>query len=91
MAQQVARLPKFLAALIEALHRKVPGATIDVKKDRGPDGYYYTVAVMADRFESMGWRAQHKPLWDTLYETLNDEQLGRVAVIAVRPSELNGY
>jgi len=93
MAQQVAQIPKcpkYVAELMSALQKLEPGAKLDVERRRGRGGYQYTIAVMSDRFESRGWRERHKRLWDAMYETLTDDQLGRVAVIALRPSDLNG-
>jgi len=90
MAQQVADIPKFLSGLVADLARRVPGAEIEVEKSRGLKGYRYTVAVVSDRFESMGWTERHRAVWNAAYENLSDADLLRVAVLAVRPSDLNG-
>jgi hypothetical protein len=76
--------------LVRALKHKVPGAVVEVETHPGFGGDHYTVAVLSDRFEKLGWTEMHKPLWDVAFETLTDEQRMKVATVAVRPSDLNG-
>jgi hypothetical protein len=87
---RVARTPGYVSNFVRALKRKLPGATIEVERQRGFDGDRFTVAVLSKKFEKLDWKERHKPLWDTLYEMLTDEQLMKATAIAIRPSELNG-
>src|SRR5437588_13030497 len=86
---QVTGIPKFLSAVLNELGRSFPGET-DVRKDRGPAGYHYTVAVLSPRFSRMGWTERHRAVWDIARNLLTDDQLLKVSIVPLRPGDGNG-
>lgn len=86
---QVAQIPKYVATLLVDLQSHFPDAAVDVRRDRGPGGWDYTIAVVSERLNRMGWNPRHKALFDVARQVLTPEQRLRVNLVPLRAEELN--
>lgn len=84
--------PRFVATALAALRREFGGAAVDAEPVPGPDGDYYRLAVVSDRFKRGAYVGRHDEVWAVAKRVLTEGQLRRITMIlALRPEELNGH
>lgn len=82
------KLPPFVAKLISALSRKMPGSGTDVQ--RVPGTNRYRIAIVWSGFPKRNVRKRQDSVWKIAEEVLGDEELLRISMIlTLHPDEVN--